>query len=73
MRESAGSPVGHTEQDGLTLSSTKCHEVVMTTSQHTQRHMDQQSHEATEDDTEVSTSEGICKLYYSEVLLYFQM
>ena len=44
---------------------------VKTTTQHPQQYMGQQSHEATEDDTEVSTSEGICKLYYSEVFALF--
>ena len=38
----------------------------MTTTQQPQRHMGQQSHEASEDEAEISTSEGICKLYYSE-------
>lgn len=33
----------------------------MTTTQHPQRHMGQPSHEASEDETEISTSEGICK------------
>ena len=39
----------------------------MTTTQHPQWHMGQQSHEASEDETEISTSEGICKLHDSEV------
>ena len=34
----------------------------MTTTQHPQQHMGQQSHEATEDYTEISTSEGLCKV-----------
>ena len=38
----------------------------MTTTQHPQQHMGQQSYEASEDETEISTSEGMCKLYYSE-------
>ena len=38
----------------------------MTTTQHPGCHMSQQSHEASEDETDVSTSEGILQLY-SEV------
>ena len=39
---------------------------VMRTTHHPQQHLDQQSHEASEDETDVCTSEGILQLY-SEV------
>ena len=33
--------------------------------------MSQQNHEASEDETDTNRSEGICKLYYSEVFASF--
>ena len=61
---SVDSSVGQIKSEGLTVPPRGMKFVMRTTTHHPQRHLGQ--HEASEDETDVSTSEGILQLY-SEV------
>ena len=60
---SVDSSVGQIESEGLTVPPRGMKFVMRTTIHHPQWHLDQQSHEVSEDETDVSTSEGILHLY----------
>ena len=63
---SIDSSVGQIESEGLTVPPRGMKFAMRTTTHHPQWHLGQQSHEVSEDVTDVSTSEGILQLY-SEV------
>jgi hypothetical protein len=58
---SGGSSIGQTGHEGL-IDPPSSMRVVTTVMQHVRGHMDQHIHEASEDDTAVSTSEGILRI-----------
>ena len=60
---SVDSSVAQIESEGLTVPPRGMKFVMRTTTHHPQRHLGQQSHEASEDETDVSTSKGILQLY----------
>ena len=63
---SVDSSVEQIQSEGLTVPPRGMKFVMRITTHHPQHHLDQQSHEASEDETDISTSEGILQLY-SEV------
>ena len=60
---SVDSSVAQIESEGLTVPPRGMKFVMRATTHHPQRHLGQQSHQASEDETDINTSEGILQLF----------